>query len=52
MLVLYTTNNKCWDFPGGAVVKIHLLMQGTKVQALVREDPICCGATKPVCHNY
>ena len=21
MLVLYTTNNKCWDFPGGAVVK-------------------------------
>ena len=24
----------------------------TWVQALVREDPTCCGATKPVCHNY
>ena len=27
-------------------------MQGTRVRALVREDPTCCGATKPVCHNY
>ena len=27
-------------------------MQGTWVRALVREDPTCCGATKPVCHNY
>ena len=27
-------------------------MQGTRVQALVREDPTCCGATKPVRHNY
>ena len=27
-------------------------MQGTGVQALVREDRTCCGATKPVCHNY
>ena len=27
-------------------------MQGTRVQALVREDPTCCGATKPVSHNY
>ena len=26
-------------------------MQGTKVQALVREDPTCREATKPVCHN-
>ena len=31
---------------------IHLPTQGTQVQALVREDPTCCGATKPVCHNY
>ena len=22
-------------------------MQGTRVRALVREDPTCCGATKP-----
>ena len=27
-------------------------MQGTRVQAPVREDPTCCGATKPVRHNY
>ena len=33
-------------------LRIHLLMQGTRVRALVREDPICRGATKPVRHNY
>ena len=27
-------------------------MQGTQVRALVREDPTCHGATKPVHHNY
>ena len=27
-------------------------MQGTRVRALVREDPTCCRATKPVRHNY
>ena len=27
-------------------------MQGTQVQALAQEDPTCCGATKPVRHNY
>ena len=27
-------------------------MQGTQVWALVQEDPTCCGAAKPVCHNY
>ena len=33
-------------------LRIHLPMQGTRVQALVREDPTCHGTTKPVCHNY
>ena len=33
-------------------LRIHLPMQGTWVRALVREDPTCHGATKPVCHNY
>ena len=33
-------------------LRIHLPMQGTQVQALVREDPTCQAATKPVCHNY
>ena len=27
-------------------------MQGTRVPSLVWEDPICRGATEPVCHNY
>ena len=29
-----------------------LPMQGTRVRALVREDPTCHGATKPVHHSY
>ena len=33
-------------------LRTHLPMQGTRVQALVWEDPTCCGATKPVRHNY
>ena len=33
-------------------LRICLLMQGTWVRALVREDPTCHGATKPMCHNY
>ena len=27
-------------------------MQGTRVRALVWEDPTCHGATKPLRHNY
>ena len=33
-------------------LRICLPMQGTRVQALVREDPICRRATKPMHHNY
>ena len=33
-------------------LRIHLPMQETWVRALVREDPACHGATKPVHHNY
>ena len=32
-------------------LRIHLPVPGTRVQALVREDPTCRGETKPVCHN-
>ena len=32
--------------------RIHLPMQGTRVPALLREDPTCCRATKPMHHNY
>ena len=33
-------------------LRICLPMQGTRVQALVREDPTCRRAIKPVRHNY
>ena len=33
-------------------LRIRLPTQGTQVRALVREDPTCRGATKPVRHNY
>ena len=32
--------------------RVRLPMLGTRVQSLVREDPTCHGATKPVRHNY
>ena len=31
---------------------VCLLMQGTRVRALVWEDPTCHGAMKPVSHSY
>ena len=40
------------DFPIGSVVKNRLSMQEKQAQSLVQEDPTCCGATKPMCHNY
>ena len=33
-------------------LRIRLPTQGTWVWSLVREDPTCCGATKPIRHNY
>ena len=33
-------------------LRIRVPMQGTWVWSLVREDPTCHGATKPVSHNY
>ena len=33
-------------------LRTRLPMQGTRVRALVWEDPTCRGATKPVSHNY
>ena len=32
-------------------LRIRLQMQGTRVRALVWEDPTCCGAANPVCHR-
>ena len=33
-------------------LRICLPMQGTRVRALVWEDPTCRGATGPVSHDY
>ena len=33
-------------------LRIRLPMQGTQVRAMVREDPTCHGATKPMHPNY
>ena len=33
-------------------LRIHLPMQGTRVRALVGEDPTYHGVAKPVLHNY
>ena len=33
-------------------LRTHLTVQGTRVRALVPENPTCSGATKPVCHSY
>ncbi|KAJ8776508.1 hypothetical protein J1605_015403 [Eschrichtius robustus] len=33
-------------------LRVRLPMQGTRVRALVWEDPTCRGAAGPVSHNY
>ena len=33
-------------------LRICLPVQGTRVRALVWEDPTCRGATRPVSHSY
>ena len=41
--------NQTREFDGSEVLKGD---EGTWVRALVQEDPTCCGAPKPVHHNY
>ena len=45
-------STKIWASLVAQRLRIHLPMQGTWVRSLVREDPTCRGATKPVRHNY
>ena len=44
------------SLPGTSLVvqwlRIRLPIQGTRVRSLVKEDPTCREATKPVRHNY
>ena len=41
-----------WASPVAQWLRIRLPMQETRVQTLVREDPTCRKATKPMHHNY
>ena len=56
VLFIRTKTNIEDNNPGTYLVaqwlRIRLPMQGTQVRALVREDPTCRGATKPVRHKY
>ena len=55
--IIYITEIKIKNQPARASLvaqwlRICLPMQGTRVWALVWEDPTCRGATRPVSHNY
>ena len=41
----------CWGLPWW-YSRLESACQGTQVSSLVWEDPICCGAAKPVHHNH
>ena len=49
ILLLKQTN---WASLVAQWLRICLLMQRTRVRALVWEDPTCRGATTPVSQNY
>ena len=53
--ILYKWNHKMCGLGASLVVqwlRICLPMQGTRVQALVWEDPACRGSAGPMSHNY
>ena len=47
-----TVKNSGWTSLVAQWLRIRLPMQGTRIRSLVREDPTCCGATKPKHQNY
>ena len=42
----------CWASLVAQWLRICLPMQGTRVRALIWDDPTCCRANGPVSHNY
>ena len=48
----YTTKGHEREFPGGTVVKNPPASARDTGSLVVREDPTCRRATKPVHHNY
>ena len=51
-VLLLHKNKNCWASLVAQRLRICLPMQGTRVRALVWEDPACRGTTRPVSHNY
>ena len=49
---LFRINKELQGFLVAQGLRIFLPMQGKRVWAVVQDDPTCCGATKPVSHNY
>ena len=47
---IYIYKKKSWASLVAQWLGIRLPMQGTRVRALVREDPTCCGVARPVSH--
>ena len=45
-------NGSFWASLVAQWLRICLLVRGTRVRALVWEDPTCHGAAGPVSHNY
>ena len=48
---IYSDRKHFMSLPGDSVVKNPVPQQETWVRSLVREDPTCCRATKPVWYN-
>ena len=52
LFLCFFKKNLLWTSLVAQELRNRLPMQGTQVQSLGREDPMCRGATKPMCHNY
>ena len=50
--LLCNINKQLWASLVAQWLRVRLPMQGTRVRALVWEDPTCRGATGPMGHNY
>ena len=48
----HSSKCKSWASLVAQWLRVRLPMQGTRVQALVWEDPACHGMAGPMCHNY
>ena len=52
ILIRNKQSTHCWVSLVAQWLGIRLSMPGTRIRTLGREDPTCCGATKPKHHNY